>query len=549
MAPSSAKPPVLRSNKRQNFLQKFYKKYLNFEYAKYLIFDPSALPIVTVFILLAELLLNVLVVNRVPYTEIDWKAYMQECEGFLNGTTDYAQLKGDTGPLVYPAAFVYIYSAFYFITSHGENIRLAQYIFCVIYLLQMWLVLRLYSKSRKVPPYVLVISAFTSYRIHSIYVLRLFNDPVAILFLYAALNLFLDRRWTWGSICFSLGVGCKMNILLFAPALLAFYIINLGLVKTIVQLAVCGIVQLLIGLPFLLTYPWSYIKGSFDLGRVFEHKWTVNYRFLPREFFENKYFHLSLLALHLLLIFAFANPTIKYFKNYVRLRALQDMLLPQLAEQNRKLKENKAAKTKKPAAATETKPTNEDEEKLTPDQEAFLHSFEKTLQKASGQKGPIKPKAKETTNTNETSTQEDKVSIHFDQCTQLALLPLFLCNFIGVLCARSLHYQFYVWYFHSLPYLAWSTEFSLGTRYLLLGLIEYSWNTYPSTNFSSYVLHVCHVLLLLGVARSMFKTINQSETVRKQQEQMKEQQEKTNVNGSVSSGKTTATGAKSKKHN
>lgn len=34
-------------------------------------------------------------------TEIDWVAYMQEVEGFLNGTHDYTQLGGDTGPLVY----------------------------------------------------------------------------------------------------------------------------------------------------------------------------------------------------------------------------------------------------------------------------------------------------------------------------------------------------------------------------------------------------------------------------------------------------------------
>lgn len=33
-------------------------------------------------------------------TEIDWKAYMQEVEGVLNGTLDYKLLKGDTGPLV-----------------------------------------------------------------------------------------------------------------------------------------------------------------------------------------------------------------------------------------------------------------------------------------------------------------------------------------------------------------------------------------------------------------------------------------------------------------
>lgn len=33
-------------------------------------------------------------------TEIDWKAYMDEVEGVINGTYDYTQLKGDTGPLV-----------------------------------------------------------------------------------------------------------------------------------------------------------------------------------------------------------------------------------------------------------------------------------------------------------------------------------------------------------------------------------------------------------------------------------------------------------------
>ncbi len=36
-------------------------------------------------------------------TEIDWIAYMQEVGGFMGGELDYLKLKGDTGPLVYPA--------------------------------------------------------------------------------------------------------------------------------------------------------------------------------------------------------------------------------------------------------------------------------------------------------------------------------------------------------------------------------------------------------------------------------------------------------------
>ena len=101
MAPPTSKAPAVlaraAANKRYNnehFIQKFYRKYFNFAFIKYIVFDPAALPIVTVFILFAEFILNILVINRVPYTEIDWKAYMQECEGFLNGTTNYALLKG-----------------------------------------------------------------------------------------------------------------------------------------------------------------------------------------------------------------------------------------------------------------------------------------------------------------------------------------------------------------------------------------------------------------------------------------------------------------------
>lgn len=54
------------------------------------------------------------------------------------------------------------------------------------------------------PPYVLIFLCCTSYRVHSIYVLRLFNDPVAMIFLYAALNLFLDGYWSIGSVFFRL---------------------------------------------------------------------------------------------------------------------------------------------------------------------------------------------------------------------------------------------------------------------------------------------------------------------------------------------------------
>lgn len=512
MAPPkiSARKPIKKSP-----FQELTTKYLTVEFAKSLVFDPVRLPWISYLILAAELALNVFIVMRVNYTEIDWVAYMQECEGFLNGTTDYAQLKGesftssrrvnlimgkflflgDTGPLVYPAFFVYVYSLFYFVTSNGKNIQLAQTIFIAIYLIQLWLVLRLYSKSRRIPPFLVVLSVFTSYRIHSIYVLRLFNDPIAILFFYAALNLFFDRKWTLGSIAFSLGVGMKMNILLFAPAILMLYITSLGYVKTAVQLSICAIVQLIIGAPFLLTHPISYIKGSFDFGRVFEHKWTVNYRFLDQDFFENANFHRALLAVHVLLLIAVAKPCYTFFKNYARLRTLQAQFQPQIAAENREIDELAKQKSKRQKAKAP-----EPEAELTEEQAKFLNSFEKGL-KNQFNRSPVNETPKKAVDEN----NPKKIEIHFDQCVQLALLPTFLINFIGVICARSLHYQFYVWYFHTLPYLSWFTDYHSSFKILILFLIEFCWNQYPSTDFSSILLHVCHIVLLVGVVRKLYR--------------------------------------------
>ena len=64
-----------------------------------------------------EVVLSYAIIRAVPYTEIDWVAYMQEVGGVLGGERDYAQLRGDTGPLVYPAGFVYVYAALYWLTG------------------------------------------------------------------------------------------------------------------------------------------------------------------------------------------------------------------------------------------------------------------------------------------------------------------------------------------------------------------------------------------------------------------------------------------------
>lgn len=105
MAPSTQATPQrhptsnnLSKKSLLNRMKSIQRDYFNVNYVKSLLFDPAQLPIVSVAILVIELMINIFIVQRVNYTEIDWIAYMQQCDGFLNGTTNYAHLKGEIFP-------------------------------------------------------------------------------------------------------------------------------------------------------------------------------------------------------------------------------------------------------------------------------------------------------------------------------------------------------------------------------------------------------------------------------------------------------------------
>uniref|UniRef100_H2YCK2 dolichyl-P-Man:Man5GlcNAc2-PP-dolichol alpha-1,3-mannosyltransferase n=1 Tax=Ciona savignyi TaxID=51511 RepID=H2YCK2_CIOSA len=362
-----------------------------------------------------EVVLNLYVINRVKFTEIDWKAYMQEVEGFINGTHDYMQLKGDTGPLVYPAGFVYVYTALYYMTSHGTNVKLGQYIFFLIYLVNLYFVIQIYSKTKKCPPYVIIFMCCTSYRVHSIFVLRLFNDPIAMFGCFTSLSI---SSWTkiialyYSNLSFA--VSIKMNILLFSPGLLVLLLLENGILKTFLNLTVCAALQVILAIPFLLTNPFGYIVRSFDLSRQFFFVWTVNWRLIPEELFLDRRFHFALLLCHLAVLIAFALKRWSF--------------------------------------------------------ETIINMFKCILNGKT-----------------------------YHGVVNVIALAMFTSNFIGICFSRSLHYQFYVWYYHTLPFLLWCTPFSSPARLLLFGLIEMCWNTYPSTFLSSLGLHICHICLLLGL--------------------------------------------------
>jgi alpha-1,3-mannosyltransferase len=217
------------------------------------------------------------------------------------------------------------------------------------------------------------------------------------------------------------------------------------------------ILQGLLGLPFLTTYPKSYLLRAFEFSRVFTYKWSVNWQFVPEEMFTSQRFALVLLFLHLRFLWSFAQ--YHWFKE-------EGGILP-----------------------------------------ALTNFFNR-----GGHEG------------NNGSSQEKKkgsISTAVSPDSDNVLKILFTSNFVGILCARSLHYQFYSWYFHTLPFLLLRTRLPGYFSVILLLSIEAVMNIFPPREWTSVLFVLLHASVLWcvwalpapapKVARTVIVSRNQKE--------------------------------------
>ncbi|KAF9894606.1 dolichyl-P-Man:Man(5)GlcNAc(2)-PP-dolichol alpha-1,3-mannosyltransferase [Aspergillus nanangensis] len=368
-------------------------------------------------LVLADAFLCALIIWKVPYTEIDWTTYMQQISLYISGERDYASIKGSTGPLVYPAGHVYSYTALYHLTDGGRDILFGQILFAILYLITLVVVLACYRQSGA-PPYLLPLLVLSK-RLHSIYVLRLFNDGLAALAMWTAILLFQNRKWTAAVVVWSAGVATKMTLLLLAPAIAVVTVLSLTLMPSLGLGVLALLIQALLAIPFLQVNPAGYISRAFELTRQFLFKWTVNWRFVGEDLFLSKQFSIALLALHICLLVLFA-----------------------------------AAGWFRPSG------TN-------------LPKYLQTVLQGRSR-----------------SVSLSKPFIMTVMLTSLA---------IGLLCARSLHYQFFAYLSWATPFLLWQVGLHPVLIYTSWALQEWAWNVYPSTNQSSLVVVLSLCVQVLGV--------------------------------------------------
>lgn len=345
--------------------------------------------------------------------------YMSHIDLYANGERNYTKITGPTGPLVYPALHVYIHHLLSSLTNAGRNITTAQQIYGVLYLVSLLLMCSIYRKAGA--PNWSIMLLFLSKRLHSIFVLRLFNDCWSVVFSQAAILAIQVAADDIGVLFYSLALSVKMSTLLYLPGLLVILFKRHGLVITARYLTVLSFAQALLGWPFLSQNVGSYLGSAFDFSRVFLYKWTVNWRIINEETFLSPLWAKGLLLGHLATLVAFG--LFKWCRvdsgalNVVR----------------------------------------------------------------NGFRNPWRPPAP-------SSVSPDYVAT-----------VLMTSNLIGILFARSLHYQFYSWYSQQIPFLCQRTKYPLVLQLAILAGIEYAWNVYPSTTLSSGTLLAANGLLLIGV--------------------------------------------------
>lgn len=392
-------------------------------------------------LLLAELAAGLLIVRAAQYTEIDWKAYMQEVQAVADGERNYMAIRANTGPLVYPAGFLWLYLGLHKLTgadpdccrlpptpvsestrcvSGGGDVALAQHVYLGLYLATVAVVLETYRRCG-VPRWAWPLACL-SYRVHSLYLLRLFNDAPTMLLLHSFVLAYACRRFLLGALLFSAALSLKMNALLFAPALAVLTLRECGWAGAIARAIPALALQAFLAAPFLRASPRGYLFRAFELSRAFEHRWSVNWAMVSPSTFGAPRFAATLLAAHALLLLAFAH------QRWCRPHGG----LPRLLR-----------------AAV---------------------------------RGPPPPRQ----HGRSASARETVVTA-------------LTCNFIGVATARSLHYQFYLFYFFSLPVLLWATPLPTPVRLLLWAGVEGAYNVYPPSPASSAVLQTCHIVVLLGL--------------------------------------------------
>ena len=104
---------------------------------------------------------------------------------------------------------------------------------------------------------------------------------------------------------YSTALSVKMNVLLFAPGIALLYYQGIGIFRSAENAILFIGVQVLVGYPFLIENPYTYMSKAFEFSRQFLYKWSVNWKMVPEDLFLHQSFSRALLGAHLFFLMIF----------------------------------------------------------------------------------------------------------------------------------------------------------------------------------------------------------------------------------------------------
>lgn len=134
---------------------------------------------------------------------------------------------------------------------------------------------------------------------------KIFNDSYVVLFTVLALYLFQTQCMFFACISVSLAIGFKANALIFLPAVYLITSRARGIWIGTLYMVIIFALQVLYAYPFLSTYPYEYLKGSYNVGRLYSHGHSFFWKFLIPQIVHNQLFNLSLLTIQLSILMYF----------------------------------------------------------------------------------------------------------------------------------------------------------------------------------------------------------------------------------------------------
>jgi alpha-1,3-mannosyltransferase len=246
----------------------------------------------------------------------DWPAHLHHVEQFwLEGTRDYSQHMHAHGPCTYPGGFMFLYTPLYLIT--GGSLQLFQLIWAALEIVMFFVVWEI-VQSQNLPRLLGLLPVFSN-RLHLYNVRVVINDFPSVLLMYICIYLVIKKRFTLASVLYSFVLSTKLNFVFFGPALALIYLKSLGFWPTFLQGVIMGIVQLAVGLPFLVANWRAYLTISYDLGRTLLWEKTRSFKFVGRAMYDARWFHLALLGIIIVLLLSFLWKVYKSKGNYERI--------------------------------------------------------------------------------------------------------------------------------------------------------------------------------------------------------------------------------------